>query len=206
MKDPIDTYMNTLVPMVVEQTSRGERSYDIFSRLLKERIIFVSGPVHDGMATLIVAQLLFLEAENPSKEIAMYINSPGGVVTSGLSIYDTMQYIRPKVSTLCIGQAASMGSLLLAAGEAGMRYSLPNSRIMVHQPSGGFQGQASDIALQAKEILELKERLNKIYVKHCGQSLKKVEAALDRDNFMTADVAKDWGIIDQIVEQRATDS
>ena len=206
MKDPIDTYMNTLVPMVVEQTSRGERSYDIFSRLLKERIIFVSGPVHDGMATLIVAQLLFLEAENPSKEIAMYINSPGGVVTSGLSIYDTMQYIRPKVSTLCIGQAASMCSLLLAAGEAGMRYSLPNSRIMVHQPSGGFQGQASDIALQAKEILELKERLNKIYVKHCGQSLKKVEAALDRDNFMTADAAKDWGIIDQIVEQRATDS
>ena len=206
MKDPIDTYMNTLVPMVVEQTSRGERSYDIFSRLLKERIIFVSGPVHDGMATLIVAQLLFLEAENPSKEIAMYINSPGGVVTSGLSIYDTMQYIRPKVSTLCIGQAASMGSLLLAAGEAGMRYSLPNSRIMVHQPSGGFQGQASDIALQAKEILELKERLNKIYVKHCGQSLKKVEAALDRDNFMTADAAKDWGIIDQIVEQRVTDS
>ena len=206
MKDPIDTYMNTLVPMVVEQTSRGERSYDIFSRLLKERIIFVSGPVHDGMATLIVAQLLFLEAENPSKEIAMYIISPGGVVTSGLSIYDTMQYIRPKVSTLCIGQAASMGSLLLAAGEAGMRYSLPNSRIMVHQPSGGFQGQASDIALQAKEILELKERLNKIYVKHCGQSLKKVEAALDRDNFMTADAAKDWGIIDQIVEQRATDS
>ena len=206
MKDPIDTYMNTLVPMVVEQTSRGERSYDIFSRLLKERIIFVSGPVHDGMATLIVAQLLFLEAENPSKEIAMYINSPGGVVTSGLSIYDTMQYIRHKVSTLCIGQAASMGSLLLAAGEAGMRYSLPNSRVMVHQPSGGFQGQASDIALQAKEILELKERLNKIYVKHCGQSLKKVEAALDRDNFMTADAAKDWGIIDQIVEQRATDS
>ena len=205
MKDPIDTYMNTLVPMVVEQTSRGERSYDIFSRLLKERIIFVSGPVHDGMATLIVAQLLFLEAENPSKDIAMYINSPGGVVTSGLSIYDTMQYIRPKVSTLCIGQAASMGSLLLAAGENGMRYSLPNSRVMVHQPSGGFQGQASDIALQAKEILELKERLNRIYVKHCGQSLKKVEAALDRDNFMTAEAAKDWGIIDEIVEQRSLD-
>jgi|TARA_B110000263_G_scaffold35504_1_gene27223 ATP-dependent Clp protease protease subunit len=192
--------------MVVEQTSRGERSYDIFSRLLKERIIFVSGPVHDGMATLIVAQLLFLEAENPSKEIAMYINSPGGVVTSGLSIYDTMQYIRPKVSTLCIGQAASMGSLLLAAGDPGMRYSLPNSRVMVHQPSGGFQGQASDIALQAKEILELKERLNKIYVKHCGQSLKKVEAALDRDNFMTAEAAKDWGIIDQIVDKRSEDS
>lgn len=206
MKDPVDTYMNTLVPMVVEQTSRGERSYDIFSRLLKERIIFVSGPVHDGMATLIVAQLLFLEAENPSKEIAMYINSPGGVVTSGLSIYDTMQYIRPKVSTLCIGQAASMGSLLLAAGDPGMRYSLPNSRVMVHQPSGGFQGQASDIALQAKEILELKERLNKIYVKHCGQSLKKVEAALDRDNFMTAEAAKDWGIIDQIVDKRSEDS
>lgn len=205
MKDPIDTYMNTLVPMVVEQTSRGERSYDIFSRLLKERIIFVSGPVHDGMATLIVAQLLFLEAENPSKDIAMYINSPGGVVTSGLSIYDTMQYIRPKVSTLCIGQAASMGSLLLAAGENGMRYSLPNSRVMVHQPSGGFQGQASDIALQAKEILELKERLNRIYVKHCGQSLKKVETALDRDNFMTAEAAKDWGIIDEIVEQRSLD-
>ena len=206
MKYPIETYMNTLVPMVVEQTSRGERSYDIFSRLLKERIIFVSGPVHDGMATLIVAQLLFLEAENPSKEIAMYINSPGGVVTSGLSIYDTMQYIRPKVSTLCIGQAASMGSLLLAAGETGMRYSLPNSRVMVHQPSGGFQGQASDIALQAKEILELKERLNKIYVKHCGQSLKKVEAALDRDNFMTAEAAKEWGIIDQIVDKRSHDS
>ena len=206
MRDPVDTYMNTLVPMVVEQTSRGERSYDIFSRLLKERIIFVSGPVHDGMATLIVAQLLFLEAENPSKEIAMYINSPGGVVTSGLSIYDTMQYIRPKVSTLCIGQAASMGSLLLAAGDPGMRYSLPNSRVMVHQPSGGFQGQASDIALQAKEILELKERLNKIYVKHCGQTLKKVEAALDRDNFMTAEAAKDWGIIDQIVDKRTEDS
>ena len=206
MRDPVDTYMNTLVPMVVEQTSRGERSYDIFSRLLKERIIFVSGPVHDGMATLIVAQLLFLEAENPSKEIAMYINSPGGVVTSGLSIYDTMQYIRPKVSTLCIGQAASMGSLLLAAGDPGMRYSLPNSRVMVHQPSGGFQGQASDIALQAKEILELKERLNKIYVKHCGQNLKKVEAALDRDNFMTAEAAKEWGIIDQIVDKRSEDS
>jgi ATP-dependent Clp protease protease subunit len=206
MRDPVDTYMNTLVPMVVEQTSRGERSYDIFSRLLKERIIFVSGPVHDGMATLIVAQLLFLEAENPSKEIAMYINSPGGVVTSGLSIYDTMQYIRPRVSTLCFGQAASMGSLLLAAGDPGMRYSLPNSRVMVHQPSGGFQGQASDIALQAKEILELKERLNKIYVKHCGQTLKKVEAALDRDNFMTAEAAKDWGIIDQIVDKRSEDS
>jgi ATP-dependent Clp protease protease subunit len=195
--------MNTLVPMVVEQTSRGERAYDIFSRLLKERIIFVSGPVHDGMSTLIVAQLLFLEAENPTKDIAMYINSPGGVVTSGLSIYDTMQYIRPKVSTLCIGQAASMGSLLLAAGEKGMRFSLPNSRIMVHQPSGGFQGQASDIALHAKEILELKDRLNKIYVKHCSQKLKTVENALDRDNFMTAEDAKDWGLIDEIVQQRS---
>ncbi|MCB1368939.1 MAG: ATP-dependent Clp endopeptidase proteolytic subunit ClpP [Rhodobacteraceae bacterium] len=203
MRDPIDTYMNTLVPMVVEQTSRGERAYDIFSRLLKERIIFVSGPVHDGMSTLIVAQLLFLEAENPSKEISMYINSPGGVVTSGLSIYDTMQYIRPKISTLCVGQAASMGSLLLAAGEKGMRFSLPNSRIMVHQPSGGFQGQASDIALHAKEILELKDRLNKIYVKHCDQTLKKVETSLDRDNFMTAEEARDWGLIDEIVDHRA---
>lgn len=202
MKDPIDTYMNTLVPMVVEQTARGERAYDIFSRLLKERIIFLSGPVHDGMSTLIVAQLLFLEAENPKKEIAMYINSPGGVVTSGLSIYDTMQYIRPKVSTLCIGQAASMGSLLLAAGEKDMRFSLPNSRIMVHQPSGGFQGQVSDIQIHAREVQDLKERLNKIYVKHCGQDYETVEAALDRDNFMTADKAKDWGLIDQIVESR----
>jgi len=198
--------MNTLVPMVVEQTSRGERAYDIFSRLLKERIIFVSGPVHDGMSTLIVAQLLFLEAENPTKEISMYINSPGGVVTSGLSIYDTMEYIRPKVSTLCIGQAASMGSLLLAAGDKGMRFTLPNSRIMVHQPSGGFQGQASDIALHAREILELKDRLNKIYVKHTGQALKKVESALDRDNFMTAEDARDWGLIDEIVNHRAAAS
>ncbi|MEX2520168.1 MAG: ATP-dependent Clp endopeptidase proteolytic subunit ClpP [Paracoccaceae bacterium] len=202
MNDPIDTYMNTLVPMVVEQTARGERAYDIFSRLLKERIIFVSGPVHDGMSTLIVAQLLFLEAENPKKEIAMYINSPGGVVTSGLSIYDTMQYIRPKVSTLCIGQAASMGSLLLAAGEKDMRFTLPNSRIMVHQPSGGFQGQASDIQIHAKEVLELKERLNNIYVKHCGQDYETVEKALDRDNFMTAERAKEWGLVDQIVNRR----
>jgi len=203
MKDPIDTYMNTLVPMVVEQTARGERAYDIFSRLLKERIIFVSGPVHDGMSTLVVAQLLFLEAESPTKEISMYINSPGGVVTSGLSIYDTMQYIRPKISTLCVGQAASMGSLLLAAGEKGMRFSLPNSRIMVHQPSGGFQGQASDIALHAKEILELRDRLNHIYVRHTGQSIKKVEAALDRDNFMTPEQARDWGLIDEIVSNRS---
>ncbi len=202
MKDPIDVYMNTLVPMVVEQTSRGERAYDIFSRLLKERIIFVSGPIHDGMSTLIVAQLLFLEAENPKKEISMYINSPGGVVTSGLSIYDTMQYIKPKVSTLCVGQAASMGSLLLAAGEKGMRFSLPNSRIMVHQPSGGFQGQASDIALHAKEILELKDRLNRIYEKHTGQPFAAVEEALDRDNFMTAEQARDWGLIDEIVDRR----
>ena len=202
MRDPLEVYANTLVPMVVEQTSRGERAYDIFSRLLKERIIFVSGPVHDGMSTLIVAQLLFLEAENPAKDISMYINSPGGVVTSGLSIYDTMQYIRPKVSTLCVGQAASMGSLLMAAGEPGMRFSLPNSRIMVHQPSGGFQGQASDIALHAKEILELKDRLNKIYVKHCGQDIENVEKALDRDNFMTADEAKEWGLIDEIVQNR----
>ena len=201
MNDPIETYMN-LVPMVVEQTSRGERAYDIFSRLLKERIIFVTGPVHDGMASLIVAQLLHLEAENPSKEISMYINSPGGVVTSGLSIYDTMQYIKPKVSTLVVGQAASMGSLLLAAGESGMRFSLPNSRIMVHQPSGGYQGQASDIALHAKEILELKERLNNIYVKHCGQKYEDVERALDRDNFMSPEEAKEWGHIDEIVEAR----
>ncbi|MEO0360576.1 MAG: ATP-dependent Clp protease proteolytic subunit, partial [Pseudomonadota bacterium] len=174
MNDPAEIYMNTLVPMVVEQTSRGERAYDIFSRLLKERIVFVSGPVHDGMSTLIVAQLLFLEAENPKKEISMYINSPGGVVTSGLSIYDTMQYIRPPVSTLCVGQAASMGSLLLAAGAKDMRFSLPHSSIMVHQPSGGYQGQASDIAIHAKHTLELKERLNNIYVKHCGQEYDSV--------------------------------
>jgi len=189
--------------MVVEQTARGERSYDIFSRLLKERIIFLSGPVHDGMSTLIVAQLLFLEAENPKKDIAMYINSPGGVVSAGLSIYDTMQYIRPKISTLCIGQAASMGSLLLAAGSPGMRFSLPNSRVMIHQPSGGFQGQASDIALHAKEILELRDRLNKIYVKHCDQKLDVVENALDRDNFMNAQEAKEWGLVDEILMERS---
>ena len=194
--------MNTLVPMVVEQSARGERAYDIYSRLLKERIIFISGPINDSVATLVVAQLLFLEAENPKKEISMYINSPGGVVTSGLSIYDTMQYIRPNISTLCIGQAASMGSLLLAAGHPGKRFSLPNSRIMLHQPSGGFQGQASDIALHAEEILNLKKRLNAIYVKHCKQKLSKVETALDRDNFLTADGAKNWGIIDEIVESR----
>ena len=206
MRDPLEVYANTLVPMVVEQTSRGERSYDIFSRLLKERIIFLSGPVHDGMSTLIVAQLLFLEAEDPKKDIAMYINSPGGVVSAGLSIYDTMQYIRPKISTLCVGQAASMGSLLLAAGSPGMRFSLPNSRVMVHQPSGGFQGQASDIALHAKEILELRDRLNKIYVKHCNQKLDVVENALDRDNFMNAEEAKKWGLIDEILMERSDDA
>ncbi|MEE2945628.1 MAG: ATP-dependent Clp protease proteolytic subunit [Pseudomonadota bacterium] len=204
MKDPIETYMN-LVPMVVEQTSRGERAYDIFSRLLKERIIFLNGPVHDGMSSLIVAQLLHLEAENPTKEISMYINSPGGVVTAGLSIYDTMQYIKPKVSTLVIGQAASMGSLLLTAGEKDMRFSLPNSSIMVHQPSGGYQGQATDIMIHAEYTQKLKRRLNEIYVKHTGQSYKEVEAALERDNFMSPEDAKDWGLIDQIVENRVGD-
>jgi ATP-dependent Clp protease, protease subunit len=202
MRDPVEHYMNTLVPMVVEQTSRGERAYDIFSRLLKERIIFLGGPVHDGMSSLICAQLLFLESENPSKEISMYINSPGGVVTAGLSIYDTMQYIRPKISTLVIGQAASMGSLLLTAGEKGMRFSLPNSRIMVHQPSGGYQGQATDIMIHAQETPKLKRRLNEIYVKHTGNSYETVEAALERDNFMSAEDAKAWGLIDQILESR----
>ena len=202
MRDPIDTYMNTLVPMVVEQTSRGERAYDIYSRLLKERIIFLAGPVHDGMSSLICAQLLFLEAENPSKEIAMYINSPGGVVTSGLSIYDTMQFIRCPVTTLCTGQAASMGSLLLTAGEKGHRFALPNARIMVHQPSGGFQGQVTDIMLHAQEILSLKKRLNEIYVKHTGQPFEAIENALERDNFMTADMAKEFGIVDQVLTRR----
>ncbi|MBE2278607.1 MAG: ATP-dependent Clp protease proteolytic subunit [Rhodobacteraceae bacterium] len=202
MRDPIDLYMNTLVPMVVEQTSRGERAYDIYSRLLKERIIFLAGPVHDGMSSLICAQLLFLEAENPSKEISMYINSPGGVVTSGLSIYDTMQYIRPKVSTLVIGQAASMGSLLLAAGTKGLRYSLPNSSIMVHQPSGGYQGQATDIMIHARNTERLKRRLNEIYVRHTGKNYDEIEAALERDNFMTAEEARDFGLIDEIVADR----
>ena len=202
MTDPAEFYMNNLVPMVVEQTSRGERAYDIFSRLLKERIIFVSGPVHDGMSTLICAQLLFLEAENPNKDISMYINSPGGVVTSGLSIYDTMQYIRPRVSTLVVGQAASMGSLLLAAGEPGLRYSLPNSRVMVHQPSGGFQGQATDILIHARETEKLKRRLNEIYVTHTGRNLSEVEEALERDRFMSPDEAKDWGLIDEVVAPR----
>jgi len=201
MKDPIETYMN-LVPMVVEQTSRGERAYDIFSRLLKERIIFVNGPVHDGMSTLVIAQLLHLEAENPTKEISMYINSPGGVVTAGLSIYDTMQYIKPKVSTLCVGQAASMGSLLLTAGAKDMRFSLPNSSIMVHQPSGGYQGQATDIMIHAEFTQKLKRRLNEIYVIHTGQDYDTVEAALERDNFMSPEEAQAWGLIDKIVTNR----
>jgi ATP-dependent Clp protease protease subunit len=202
MRDPVDTYMNYLVPMVVEQTNRGERAYDIYSRLLKERIIFITGPIEDGMATLVVAQLLFLEAENPKKELSIYINSPGGLVTSGLAIYDTMQFIRPGISTLCIGQAASMGSLLLTAGGSGMRFALPNARIMVHQPSGGFQGQATDIMLHAQEILNLKKRLNEIYVKHTGQSLKKIEDALERDYFLTADMAKDFGLVDKVIDRR----
>ena len=202
MRDPAETYMNYLVPMVVEQTNRGERAYDIYSRLLKERIIFITGAVEDGMSSLVVAQLLFLEAENPKKEIAMYINSPGGVVTSGLAIYDTMQFVRPAISTLCIGQAASMGSLLLAAGHKDMRFALPNARIMVHQPSGGFQGQATDIMLHAQEILNLKKRLNEIYVKHTGQALKKIEDALERDTFMTAEMAKDFGLIDKVIDKR----
>jgi ATP-dependent Clp protease protease subunit len=202
MRDPADTYMNYLVPMVVEQTNRGERSYDIYSRLLKERIIFVTGPIEDGVSTLIVAQLLFLEADNPKKEIAMYINSPGGVVTSGMAIYDTMQFVRPAVSTLCVGQAASMGSLLLAAGNKDMRFALPNARIMLHQPSGGFQGQATDIMLHAQEILNLKKRLNEIYVKHTGQPLKKIEDALERDYFLTADNAVEWGVVDKVIQKR----
>ncbi|HKG73472.1 MAG TPA: ATP-dependent Clp protease proteolytic subunit [Aestuariivirgaceae bacterium] len=202
MRDPIDQYMNLLVPMVVEQTSRGERAYDIYSRLLKERIIFVAGPVEDNMATLIVAQLLFLEAENPKKEISMYINSPGGVVTSGMAVYDTMQFIRPAVSTTVIGQAASMGSLLLCAGEKDMRFALKNARVMVHQPSGGFQGQASDIERHAKEILEMRNRLNQLYSKHTGQKLDVIEDALERDTFLTADGARDFGLIDKVIDKR----
>ena len=201
MKNPVDTAM-ALVPMVVEQTNRGERSYDVFSRLLKERIIFLTGPVEDQMASLVCAQLLFLEAENPKKEIALYINSPGGVVTAGMAIYDTMQFIRPAVSTLCVGQAASMGSLLLAAGEKGMRFATPNARIMVHQPSGGFQGQASDIERHARDIIKMKRRLNEVYVKHTGRTLEEVEKTLDRDHFMDADEAKDWGVIDKILTSR----
>lgn len=202
MKDPYDIYMNTLVPMVVEQTSRGERSYDIFSRLLKENIIFLSGPVHDQVSTLIVAQLLFLEAENPKKEIAFYINSPGGSVSAGLAMYDTMQFIRPPVSTMCVGMAASMGSLLLAAGAKDMRFSLPNSRIMVHQPSAGFQGQASDIERHAKDIMETKRRLNEIYVEHTGQDYDTIERTLDRDHFMTPDEASEFGLIDKVLDKR----
>ena len=201
MRDPIETVMN-LVPMVVEQTNRGERAYDIFSRLLKERIIFVNGPVEDGMSMLICAQLLFLESENPKKEINMYINSPGGVVTSGMAIYDTMQFIKPPVSTLCMGQAASMGSLLLTAGATGQRFALPNARIMVHQPSGGFQGQASDIERHAQDIIKMKRRLNEVYVKHTGRSLEEVEQTLDRDHFMESSEAKDWGLIDKILTSR----
>ncbi|WP_337183800.1 ATP-dependent Clp endopeptidase proteolytic subunit ClpP [Shinella sp.] len=201
MRNPVDTAM-ALVPMVVEQTNRGERSYDIYSRLLKERIIFLTGPVEDHIATLVCAQLLFLEAENPKKEIALYINSPGGVVTSGMAIYDTMQFIRPAVSTLCIGQAASMGSLLLAAGHKDMRFATPNARIMVHQPSGGFSGQASDIERHAKDILKMKRKLNEVYVKHCGRTYEEVEQTLDRDHFMSADEAKDWGLVDRVITSR----
>ncbi len=203
MKNPVETYMN-LVPMVVEQTNRGERAYDIFSRLLKERIIFITGPVEDGMATLVCAQLLFLEAENPKKEISLYINSPGGVVTSGMAIYDTMQFIKPAVSTLCIGQAASMGSLLLCAGAPGMRFATPNARIMVHQPSGGFSGQASDIERHAQDIIKLKRRLNEVYVKHTGKDYETIEKTLDRDHFLTADEAKDFGLIDKVISARET--
>jgi ATP-dependent Clp protease protease subunit len=202
MRDRIEEQMNNLIPMVVEQTNRGERSYDIYSRLLKERIIFLVGPVNDNVATLITAQLLFLESENPKKEISFYINSPGGLVTSGLGIYDTMQYIKPPVSTLCIGQASSMGSFLLSAGDKGKRFSLPNSRIMVHQPSAGYQGQATDIEIHAKEIMALKKRLNKIYAKHTKRTEEEINKALERDNFMTPTEAKEFGLIDEVVEKR----
>jgi len=204
MKAPVNTYMSLLVPMVVEQTNRGERAYDIYSRLLKERIIFITGPIEDHMSTLVCAQLLFLEAENPKKEIAMYINSPGGVVTSGFAIYDTMQFIKPAVSTLCIGQAASMGSLLLCAGEKEMRFALPNARIMVHQPSGGFQGQASDIERHAEDIIKMKRRLNEVYVKHTGQTYDAIERTLDRDYFMTAEQARDFGLVDKVISDRSS--
>ena len=203
MINKISEHMNNLVPMVVEQSSKGERAYDIYSRLLKERIIFLTGQINDNVASLITAQLLFLEAEDPKKEIYLYINSPGGLVTAGLGIYDTMQYIKPEISTLCIGQAASMGSFLLAAGAKGKRYSLPNSRIMVHQPSAGFQGQATDIEIHANEVLSLKKRLNEIYSKHTGKSVDDIKKALERDNFMTADVAKSFGLIDEVVEKRS---
>jgi len=203
MSEKILEQMNTLIPMVVEQSSRGERAYDIYSRLLKERIVFLVGPINDNVASLVTAQLLFLESENPKKEISLYINSPGGLVTAGLGIYDTMQYIKPDVSTLCIGQAASMGSFLLAAGEKGKRFSLPNSRIMVHQPSAGFQGQATDIEIHANEVLSLKKRLNQIYSRHTGKSEDEIKTALERDNFMTSENAKEFGLIDQVVEKRS---
>ncbi|MFL2891933.1 MAG: ATP-dependent Clp endopeptidase proteolytic subunit ClpP [Candidatus Pelagibacter sp.] len=202
MKSKLSEQLNTLVPMVVEQSSRGERAYDIYSRLLKERIVFVVGPINDTVASLVTAQLLFLESEDPKKEISLYINSPGGLVTAGLGIYDTMQYIKPEVNTLCIGQAASMGSFLLAAGAKGKRFSLPNSRIMVHQPSAGFQGQATDIEIHANEVLSLKKRLNEIYSKHTRKSVDEIKSALERDNFMTPDNAKDFGLIDKVVEKR----
>ena len=202
MRDPIEIFSNALVPMVVETTNRGERAYDIYSRLLKERIVFLTGPVEDNVASLVCAQLLFLESENPKKDIAFYINSPGGIVTSGLAIYDTMQYIKPAISTVCIGQAASMGSLLLAAGEKAARFALPNSRIMIHQPSGGAQGQATDIEIQAKEILDLRKRLNDIYVDHTGQDFKVIEEAVERDRYMSPEEAKKFGIIDQVVDKR----
>ncbi len=203
MTNKISEFMNNLVPMVVEQSNKGERAYDIYSRLLKERIIFLTGQINDNVASLVTAQLLFLEAEDPKKEIYLYINSPGGLVTAGLGIYDTMQYVKPSISTLCIGQAASMGSFLLAAGSKGKRFSLPNSRIMVHQPSAGFQGQATDIEIHAKEVLSLKKRLNEIYSKHTGKSVDEIKSALERDNFMTADAAKSFGLIDEVVEKRS---
>ena len=203
MTTNISEHMSNLVPMVVEQSSKGERAYDIYSRLLKERIIFLTGQINDNVASLVTAQLLFLEAEDPKKEIYLYINSPGGLVTAGLGIYDTMQYVKPDISTLCIGQAASMGSFLLAAGTVGKRFSLPNSRIMVHQPSAGFQGQATDIEIHANEVLSLKKRLNEIYSKHTGKNIEEIKAALERDNFMTADVAKNFGLIDEVVEKRS---
>jgi len=202
MRDPIDVYNQYLIPQVVENTPRGERGFDIYSRLLRERIVFLTGPVEDGMASVIIAQLLFLEAENPKKEISMYINSPGGVVTAGMAIYDTMQFIKPKVSTLCVGQAASMGSLLMCGGEAGMRFALPNSRIMVHQPSGGFSGQASDILRHAEDIMKIKKRLNDVYVQHTGQDYDTIERTLDRDHFMSAEEAKAFGIIDEVLYKR----
>ena len=203
MTTKLSEHMNTLVPMVVEQSNKGERAYDIYSRLLKERIIFLTGQINDNVASLVTAQLLFLEAEDPKKEIYLYINSPGGLVTAGLGIYDTMQYVKPDISTLCIGQAASMGSFLLAAGTKGKRFSLPNSRVMVHQPSAGFQGQVTDIEIHANEVSSLKKRLNEIYSKHTGKSVDEVNSALERDNFMTAEVAKDFGLIDEVVEKRS---